>query len=201
MPKSAWNELNSIAEEMRVLYGHWPAPLKKEHPWRAHALAMSSASCTRCHGGGLLWGQDGKSIRNHLSWNPCTCVLRAIFRACYNRYRECCEATGATGHVHLELLGQPHPPRRNGRPREEFCADFCLIAGRTLSALNLALFRLFFLHARPWYDCCQMLNLERGTVFHRIYLIQEQLGMAFHNCAPYALWPLHEYFKPARFTA
>lgn len=178
MPKSSWPELNSIAEEMRILYGHWPAPLPKAHPWRAHAVAMSSMSCARCHGGGMLWAQDGLSIRNHLSWQPCACVLRAIFRACYNRYRECCEATGATGHVHLEPQQHVILPRRNGRPREEFCADFCLIAGRTLESTDLNLFRLFFLRGRPWYDCCQALGLHRGNVFHRIYVIQETLGLA-----------------------
>jgi hypothetical protein len=40
-----------------------------------------------------------------------------------------------------------------------------------------------------------MLAIDRGTLFHRVYVIESQLGRAFHDCQPYPLWPLHEYFQ------
>ena len=198
MPKSNWHDLAETAEAMRIRYGgNAIAAVATPGSWEDQAIALASPSCSICAGRGLVWGHP-IIVRTGLCWNPCRCAMRAVFRACFNRYRECAEPGGATGHRYHDGVLCAHEqfgPTRYGRPREEFCADFCLITGRTLTKRDLALFRLFFLCGLPWYECCRMLGIERGVVFHRVYKIESQLGRAFHDTTPYPLWPLHEYFQ------
>ena len=49
---------------------------------RSDTLALARQSCAHCHGLGLRINSRGQS-------GPCNCVLRAIFRACYARFRYC----------------------------------------------------------------------------------------------------------------
>src|ERR1700688_4610624 len=58
---------------------------RKEHSeymdWdRSETIALAKTSCTHCHGDGLRPGRGSKS-------SACNCVLRAVFRACYARFR------------------------------------------------------------------------------------------------------------------
>ena len=47
---------------------------------RSETLALAQQSCTFCYGLGLRPGRAGTST-------PCNCVFRAIFRACYEKFR------------------------------------------------------------------------------------------------------------------
>ena len=44
------------------------------------ALAMADQACSYCHGLGRCAYYDG-------GWRPCRCVWRAVFSACWRRYR------------------------------------------------------------------------------------------------------------------
>jgi hypothetical protein len=155
---------------------------------RSETLALAQQSCTFCYGLGLRPGRAGAST-------PCNCVFRAIFRACYERFRICVSKEKHVSRVSLEAnLGQT---RRSvwGLKDEEFVADFCLVSRRVLSLREHRIFRYHYLLAADWKLCCQKLNSDRGTFFHEIYRIEQKLGRIFRELEPHALFPVDEYFN------
>src|SRR5690349_553211 len=92
---------------------------------RSNVIGLARASCTTCHGYGM------RLVRNGLE-APCDCVFRAIFRACYRRFRECVSMGTQTGSVVLEFCGGPDGHRMYSRKNEEYIADFCLMTRRIL---------------------------------------------------------------------
>lgn len=126
---------------------------------------------------------------------PCNCVFRAIFRACYNRFRECVALGDQTKAVSLE----PSSSRRSSgrtysRKREEYIADFSLVSRRILDDSQYRIFRYFFILGADWKLCCRQMKIDRGTFFHQVYRVEQILGRAFAELEPYALYPLNEYF-------
>ena len=80
-----------------------------------------------------------------------------------------------------------HGPKgrvRVGRPHEEYLADVCLIAKRTLGALEHSVFRFHLLLGADWKACCRRLKIDRGTFFHAVYSVEAKLGRAFRTTQP-----------------
>jgi hypothetical protein len=125
---------------------------------------------------------------------PCNCVFRAIFRACYARFKQCASKEKHISRVSLEA--NPGRQRKNvwGRKDEEFMADFVLVSRRTLSEYEYKLFKYHFLLGADWKLCCRKLGIDRGEFFHEVYRVQQKLGRTFRELEPYALFPLDEYF-------
>lgn len=168
-----------------------------EAPWAEHdCLALALVSCNRCFGSGSYpAGMAGRLT-------VCNCVLRAIFRACYGKWRD------IGGDQQVARLGSSagsHRGRRQAgrrgfawaRPREEYRADFELIARRALDASQHAIFRLHFLEGLDWRACCNRLQIDRGNFFHSVYRIEGCLGKAYREAVPYSLFPVYEYFSVA----
>jgi len=159
---------------------------------RSEALALAMHNCTQCHGAGLRLGRKGALA-------PCNCVLRAIFRICYDRFVRC-----ATQERYVSRISQePHAGRSRpsswGRKDEEYIADFCLVSRRTLDESEYRLFRYHFLLGADWKLCARKLGLDRGNFFHAVYRIEQKLGRVFRELEPYSLFPLDEYFHgPAK---
>ena len=84
--------------------------------------------------------------------------------------------------------------RSYGLRDEEYMADFSLVARRTLDDADYKLFRYHFILGADWRLCCRQLKMDRGTFFHAVYRIQQELGRVFRELEPYALFPLDEYF-------
>jgi hypothetical protein len=124
---------------------------------------------------------------------PCQCVLRAVFRACYNRFRECA-AVSQVGGVTLDFRPGHEGRRSYSRKREEFVADFCIISRRVLDEFEQRIFRYYFLLGAGWKLCCRQLQMDRGFFFHMVYRIQQKLGLAFAETVPYPLYPVIDYF-------
>ncbi|HLI86466.1 MAG TPA: hypothetical protein VKV17_21330 [Bryobacteraceae bacterium] len=124
----------------------------------------------------------------------CHCVYRAIFRACYNRFRECVANGEQTSIVSLEFCPGKDGRRTYSRKKEEYMADFCLVSKRELSEADYSIFRYHFLLGADWKLCCRQLGMDRGNFFHAIYRIEQALGKVFAELTPYALYPLDEYF-------
>lgn len=155
---------------------------------RSDTLAMARMRCQRCHGYGLNPGRHGRGV-------PCNCVLRAIFRACYERYLLCqAEAAALNTRVYTERTAGRDSHRSYGRKPEEYTADFDLVSRRALDALEYGVFRLHYLERRPWRDCCRHLRLDRGTFFHAVYRVERTLGRVFRELEPFALFPPNDYF-------
>ena len=155
---------------------------------RSETLALAQQSCTYCYGLGLKQGRSGVST-------PCNCVFRAIFRACYARFKQCTSKEKYVSRVSLE--SNPGRQRKSvwGLKNEEFIADFCLVSRRTLDEKQHKLFSYHFLLGADWKMCCRKLNMDRGTFFHELYRIEGKLGRTFRELEPHALFPLDEYFS------
>lgn len=153
-------------------------------PIRSKYAHLALPSCQWCAGAGV----QGDF--------PCKCVHRAMFRACYGKFRDC-QGDGYLGKP-LLLDGCAHghgsriPPRR---PRLEFIADFCLTAERVLTdPLEYQLFRFHYLLGADWKLCCPRLGLDRGNFFHMAYRVEAKLGKVFAELQPYPLYPTDDYF-------
>src|SRR5260370_25145862 len=93
---------------------------------RSETLALAMHHCTQCHGSGLRLVRKGALA-------PCNCVLRSIFRICYNRFIKCTTEEGYFGCPSVEpQLGRARPTTW-GRKDQEYMADFCLVSRRTLT--------------------------------------------------------------------
>lgn len=73
-------------------------------------------------------------------------------------------------------------------------ADFCLVSRRVLDDFDHKVFRFHFVLGADWRLCCRQMRIDRGTFFHTIYNIEQQLGRSFAELKPYPLYPLAEYF-------
>jgi hypothetical protein len=154
---------------------------------QSNAIGLAKASCSLCHGVGVRVIRKDTEV-------ACNCIFRAIFRACLNRFRNCTFSADHIGSVSLEFCKGSEGRRSYARKREEYAADFCLVSKRTLDEAEYAIFRYHFLLGADWKLCCRQLKLDRGSFFHMVYRIEQNLGRTFCELKPYALYPLNEYF-------
>ena len=159
---------------------------------RSETLVLALHTCTQCRGTGLRIPTKG-------SFAHCNCELRSIFRICYDRFVRCVEQERYVSRVTLEAHRGRSRPSTWGRKDEEFIADFCLVARRTLTEFEYRLFRYHFLLGADWKLCARKCKIDRGAFFHAVYRIEQKLGRTFRELEPYALFPLDEYFHgPSR---
>lgn len=154
---------------------------------RSEVLGLAKEACTQCQGFGLRSSRSGPA-------EPCHCVLRAVFRACFNRFRRCSSLEKYVSRVRVEQVNGRDHKQVWGMKNEEFMADFCRIAERSLEPEEYRLFRFHFLLGADWKLCSRRLGMDRGTFFHDLYRIQQKLGRVFRELQPYGLFPLDEYF-------
>jgi hypothetical protein len=157
---------------------------------RSNVLGLARVSCCTCHGYGLRIVHKNRE-------SACHCVYRAIFRACYNRFRDCVANGAQTSTVSLEFCPGKDGRRTYSRKKEEYLADFCLISKRELNEADYRIFRYHFLLGADWKLCCRQLGMDRGNFFHAVYRIEQALGRIFAELQPYALYPVDEYFSGA----
>jgi hypothetical protein len=155
---------------------------------RSNTIGIAKTSCCFCHGNGMRIVRKRKEV-------ACSCVHRSVFRACWNRFRECAAIGAQFGTVSWEKC--PGPQGRGGfsRKREEYMADFCLVSRRALDEPDYRIFRYHYLLGAPWKLCCRQLKMDRGNFFHAVYRIEQTLGQVFAELEPYALYPLRDYFN------
>jgi len=173
------------------------APIRTEDPkWeRSTVLVLAMHNCTSCFGSGTRI-----SLRRSAT-SPCNCVLRAIFRICFEKFIQCVTQERHLSHVSLEPHAGRSRPSTWGRKDEEYIADFTLVARRVLSDVEWTLFELHYLFGKDWTYCTLKTDLDRGNFFHAIYRIEQKLGRMFRELEPYALFPLDEYFRsPSRMS-
>ena len=158
---------------------------------RSDTIALAKQSCTQCHGLGLKGASRTAS-------SPCNCVLRAIFRACYARFRHCATKEKHMSRASAELISGREGNMVWGRRDEEYVADFCLVSRRTLDEFEYKVFTFHFLLGADWKLCTRKLKIDRGNFFHTVYRIEQKLGRIFRDLEPYGLFPLDEYFRGVR---
>ena len=156
---------------------------------RSETIALAKSGCTHCQGDGLR-----RNSRKGPG-NPCNCVLRGIFRACYSRFRYCATKEKYMSKVTLEMCAGGKDGKRTwARRDEDYIADFCLVSKRSLDEFEYKVFRFHFLLGADWRLCCRQMKIDRGTFFHSVYRIQQRLGRIFRELQPFSLYPLDEYF-------
>jgi hypothetical protein len=170
---------------------------------RSKVIALASQKCAYCYGLGLREAARGAKQA------ICGCVLRAIFNACYRRFRACSEDPGKIGRVTIDRLieqGNSYGAKPSvsgkrgtrawGMKQQEYAADFVLIAKRTLGEATQAykFFRIVFLLGADYRLACPKLGLEPGRFWHEKYRIEEALGRVLAETEPHPLWPIDEYF-------
>ena len=168
---------------------------------RSDTLALASHSCALCQGLGLR--QSAPSASSLASFGepqvagqqPCNCVLRNIFRACYARFRECAMKERFISQVSLESVQGCDNKSTWSRKDEEYIADFYLVSRRSLNTTEYRIFKYHYLLGADWRLCCRKLKIDRGNFFHTIYKIEQRLGRVFRELQPYALYPLKDYFS------
>ena len=157
---------------------------------RSETVGLSLAQCTTCHGLGLRMVKRDKEA-------PCNCVLRAIFRACYRRFKKCIEQEKHLSQCKIQFTGGRERSMAWGRKDEEYIADFLLMVRRLLSDDEYRLFSYRYLLGADWRLCAMRLKMDRGDFFHHLYRLEARLGKAFREVTPYGLYPLDEYFHGA----
>lgn len=159
-------------------------------PSRSQYIALAKEGCALCHGDGL------RPKVSSDSGLPCKCVLRAIFRACYRRFRESVAREKHVSHARLEQVSGKDRSQTWGMKNEEYIADFCIVSRRALTEEEYRIFKYHYLLGASWKLCCRRLNMEKGIFFHTLYRIQQKLGAVYRDLQPYPLFPLDEYFAP-----
>jgi hypothetical protein len=150
-------------------------------------IALASAHCVHCRGFGMYTLIKGRE-------RPCDCVFRAIFRACYSRFRDCVELEKSCGTSSMEWTDRTVCYRKNPRRIEEYLADFSSVSRRALEPEDYQIFRYHYLLGADWKLCCRRLHIDPTKFFHHVYRIERRLGRVFRELEPYALYPLDEYF-------
>src|ERR1700678_85502 len=112
---------------------------------RSETLALAMPHCAQCHGSGLRLTKKEAA--------PCNCVLRAIFRICWDRFVRCVTQARHLRRVSLEPHTGRSRPSTWGRKDEEYIADFCLVARRSLDEFEYRLFRYHFILDADWKLC------------------------------------------------
>ena len=135
-----------------------------------------------------------RASRGHTT-APCNCVLRAIFRICYRKFKECAVYERYLTNVDLDFMPGKDGRASYGRKNEEYIADFCNLSKRCLTATEHKIFRYHYLLGADWILCCRKLQMDRGSFFHIIYRIEQRLGRVFRELQPYGLYPVDEYFS------
>ena len=162
---------------------------------RSATLGLASLSCAQCDGMGLVRGTLGKDA-------PCPCVLRKIFRVCWNRYRfgQLEQIERGAPIVRMGGLGKRAQRQPGGFSfaLESYLADFVLIAKRTLSDDEFQFFTIAYLSGMDWKRVHGSLNIPRTNFLRTCYSLESRLGRAFRETAPFPIFPLDEYFsRPA----
>lgn len=159
---------------------------------QSEVLALATEKCATCGGYGLRPSRNGTRT-------ACNCVLRNIFRTCFERFKtSILRKESILSRPYREYMPSGNGQLSWGRKDEEYAADFLLVVKRTLTPAEHNLFKYHFLLGADWRLCCRKLNIEKGIFFHSLYRITAKLGRTFAELEPYALYPLHEYFYGER---
>ena len=158
--------------------------------WNKRDLAfLARSDCPLCKGGGC-------TPSNQRGIQPCDCSLKGIFRACYARFRDCVSDGRALSRVSFDRSPSGRSNRGMwGLKREEYMADFELVARRNLSQAEHRLFRFHHILAASEPMCAKRLGISTLAVKKAIQRLEARLGLVFVSIQPYALYPLYDYFN------
>jgi hypothetical protein len=122
-----------------------------------------------------------------------------MFRACYARFRDCVNDGRALSRVSFDRSPTGRSNRGMwGLKREEYMADFELVARRSLTPAEHRLFRFHHILGASEAMCAKRLGISALAAKKAIQRLEIRLGLAFASVQPYALYPLYDYFNRIR---
>lgn len=149
---------------------------------RSNTLPMASNTCRACKGMGMVEQARTKDML------PCNCVLRAVFRACLERFTDCVNADPNTTANPVKMSNV------YSRIPQEYVGDFYLTTKRVLNEREWKLINFHHLLGADWKMCCKKLKMDKGNFYHALYRIEAYLGRVYADMQPYGLFPLDQYF-------
>ena len=153
---------------------------------------LARSNCSLCKGEGCTPSSQ-RVIR------PCDCSLKGIFRACYARFRDCVNDGRSLSRVSFDRSPAGRSNRGMwGLKREEYMADFELVARRSLSQAEHRLFRFHHILGASEAMCAKRLGISTLAAKAAVQRLETKLGLAFVSIEPYALYPLYDYFNRIR---
>ena len=153
---------------------------------------LARSNCPLCKG-------TGCTPSHQRAVQPCDCALKGIFRACYARFRDCVSDGRALSRVSFDRSPSGRSNRGMwGLKREEYMADFELVARRSLSRAEHRLFRFHHILGASESMCAKRLGISTLAAKKAIQRIETRLGRTFVSLEPYALYPLYDYFNRVR---
>ena len=144
----------------------WETKGQRQMNWDTLDLtALGQASCGACEGTGGRLTKKGEI-------GPCECSLRAVFRVCYERFRQCVRRERRISQVSYKEtpIGKSHRGTWS-RKEEEYIADFETVSRRHLDDWHYKVFRYHFVLGADWRLCTRKLGISRGYFFHATYRI------------------------------
>lgn len=158
---------------------------------RSETIALALMKCQDCRGLGIYLNAREQEV-------PCSCALRAIFRACHKRFKAATEGQRLKGGstVKMEQTGQGKSSHMYfSRKTEEYIADFTNICRRNLTPAEWALFSPRYILGAELKFVAEKKGLTSDSLSHHFAGIEACLGRAFRETTPFALYPLDEYFS------
>jgi len=150
------------------------------------------------HGRGRckVCGGTGRVAYRRRKWRPCECVARRAFSQVWGKYVEM-QRSGPALQVSMDR------PWWYGRKREEFMADVERVAGVALAEDegHRRIWSMHFVGGAGWRECCARMGLEREAFFREVDRTKRELGRAWTEVRPYALFPVTGYLGRQGFGA
>jgi len=168
------------------------------------AARLARPGCPECYGTGLP-GIPKLSVGPSHQAGPvpqgnrlCTCVYRAVFRACYRRFVHCGNLDPSLRRVSYErTLRAVDRTITWARRNEDFRADFHGCGRRVLPKHLYQLFSFYHLHGAKMEMVCRRLGLGDRRAWEYVGEIETLVGREIAHLQPYSLFPPRGYMMPA----
>jgi len=169
------------------------------------AADLSRYGCPECSGTGLpsrgrlaVCPSQPDQTPSASALRLCTCVYRAVFRACYRRFKHCGKLDPSLRRVRYERTpGAVDRTVTWVRRNEDFRADFHSCGVRALPKHLYHFFSFYYLHGAKEEMVCQRLGISVRGANTLMAEIETLVGREIAHLQPYSLFPPRGYMMPA----
>jgi hypothetical protein len=128
----------------------------------------------------------------------CTCVYRAVFRACYRRFMHCGKLDPSLRTIRYQRTpGAVDRSLTWVRRNEDFRADFHSCGQRALPRHFYQFFSFYYLHGAKIEIVCRRLGISVRRARDWMAEIETVVGREIAHLQPYSLFPPRGYMMPA----
>jgi hypothetical protein len=153
------------------------------------AVELARYGCRDCRGTGRAGSIEPKAL--------CSCVCRAVFRACHRRFQYCGEMRAAVRHVTFERIpGAVDRSLTWVRSAEDYRADFHACGLRRLPKHLYQFFSFYYLHGAKHDLVCRRLGISSRLGYDWMAEVETIVGREIAHLQPYSLFPPQGYTIP-----